>query len=115
LPAPPPPPPQSYWIGYRAKRLPADPNSYAPLDATLGMNATSKYTNWGITVDGLKPQPAYNPSAIPPPLCLLSNYSEAQAGAGGFGNWPCSFKFVYMCRMMGGWHQNTRLLAYHAC
>ena len=90
-------------MGYRAKRDASNPDSYVPLDATLGMNGTYKYTNWGAKQDGTS-QPAYNPSAIPPPLCLLSNYSEAQNGAGGYGNWPCSFSFVYICRMMGEWH-----------
>ncbi len=73
-----------------------------PVDSTLGMNGTNKYDNWGVTPDG-RVQPAYNPTATPPPLCLLSNYSEAQNNAGGYGNWPCTFAFVFICRVMGGW------------
>jgi hypothetical protein len=64
------------------------------------MNGTTKYTNWGVTPTN-KPEPAYNPAAVPPPLCLQSNYSEAQNGAGGFANWPCTFKFPYICKTMG--------------
>jgi hypothetical protein len=88
-------------MGYKAKKLPADPSSYEPLDTTLGMNGTTKYTNWGITPTN-KPEPAYNPAAVPPPLCLQSNYSEAQNGAGGYANWPCTFKFPFICKTMGG-------------
>jgi hypothetical protein len=87
-------------MGYKAKKLPADPSSYEPLDTTLGMNGTTKYTNWGITPTN-KPEPAYNPAAVPPPLCLQSNYSEAQNGAGGYANWPCTFKFPFICKTIG--------------
>jgi hypothetical protein len=87
-------------MGYRARNTPGNPDSYIPLDNKLGINGTTKYTNWGYTDSG-RLEPAYNPGAVPPPLCLQSNYSEAQNGAGGFANWPCTFPFVFICKTMG--------------
>jgi hypothetical protein len=97
---------QVYWMGYRARNIPGNPDSYIPLDSTLGINGTTKYTNWGVTESG-RQQPAYNPGAVPPPLCLLANSSEAQNGAGGFGNWPCTFPFVFLCKTMGAWETHS--------